>query len=330
MVLSVENLTVVSSQGKRTFPVVEDLSLSIGRGGTLALVGESGCGKTVSALSIMGLLPPGFSIASGSITLGGEKISSLPKSKLRGLRGRRMSMIFQEPMTALNPVMAIGKQVAEVLKSHRICPPGQIKGRVVDLLAEVGLPDPERQYWAYPHEFSGGMRQRVMCVMALAASPDLIIADEPTTALDATVQAQILDLLRDLQAKRGLAILLITHNLLAASLLADRVAVLYAGRKVEEGPTDEVLTNPLHPYARGLMDSQPKLTLGQGGTQGMARRLKIIAGQVPPPSQRQGGCHFHGRCEASTDKCQKEIPTLIARSGGHSVACFGAEEGGKA
>ncbi|MDR3135033.1 MAG: ABC transporter ATP-binding protein, partial [Deltaproteobacteria bacterium] len=193
MALAVDNLTVVSAVGNSVYPVVEGLSFSIEAGQTLALVGESGCGKTITALSIMGLLPKGFSIATGSVSLGGTEISSLGQAGLRSLRGRRVSMIFQEPMTALNPVMTIGKQVSEVLLEHKICSRKEARAMVVDLLAEVGLSEPERQYHAYPHEFSGGMRQRVMCVMALAASPDLIIADEPTTALDATVQAQILD-----------------------------------------------------------------------------------------------------------------------------------------
>jgi peptide/nickel transport system ATP-binding protein len=321
MVLSVENLSVESRLGGSTVPVVEDLSLSVPAGATLALVGESGCGKTVTALALMGLLPPGFRVAGGSIRLGGEELTALAPKELRRRRGRVMSMIFQEPMTALNPVMTVGRQITEILLAHRVCPKAEARARAVALLAEVGLSEPERRFESYPHEFSGGMRQRVMCVMAICANPRLIIADEPTTALDATIQTQILELLRHLQLKTGAAILLITHNLLAASILADRLAVLYAGRLVEVGPAHEVLGDPLHPYTRALMGSQPRLRLGREARGGQAPPLTGIPGQVPPPGSRPEGCAFHGRCPMASADCLRLRPRLIPAGPERLGAC---------
>jgi peptide/nickel transport system ATP-binding protein len=323
MVLAVDNLVIGAGLGGRTVPVVEDLSLHVAAGETLALVGESGCGKTVTALAVMGLLPPGLAVSGGSIRLAGENLGSLGSSELRRRRGRVMSMIFQEPMTALNPVMTVGRQITEVLLAHRVCPPGEARARAVAMLGEVGIEDPERGFGSYPHEFSGGMRQRVMFVTAVCANPRLIIADEPTTALDATVQAQMLELLRDLQGKTGAAVLLITHNLLAASILADRLAVLYAGRLVETGPAAAVLNAPVHPYTRALMGSQPRLRLGREAGAGDPGPLAAIPGQVPPPGRRPSGCAFSGRCPAAAGACASERPPMVQAGPGHFGACLG-------
>ncbi|MDR1656581.1 MAG: ABC transporter ATP-binding protein [Deltaproteobacteria bacterium] len=322
MVLAVENLFIHGPSSSGPVAVVESLTLALPAATTLALVGESGCGKTITALSIMGLLPPGFFITSGSVKLGGEELTFLSKTELRQRRGKSMAMIFQEPMTALNPVMTVGRQITEVLLTHRVCPPSQARDKAIALLGQVGLKEPEKRFSSYPHEFSGGMRQRVMCVMAICANPQLIIADEPTTALDATVQAQILELLRELQSQSGAAILLITHNLLAASILADRLTVLYAGSVMETGPTAAVLNSPAHPYTRGLLGSQPRLRLGRDALCGIPPTLAAISGQVPPPGRRPLGCAFFSRCPQALKDCRDNRPHPVSKGPEHQAACF--------
>jgi peptide/nickel transport system ATP-binding protein len=327
MVLAVDNLLIERQLGSYWVPVVESLSLSVASGKTLALVGESGCGKTVTALAIMGLLPGGFKTASGSIRVAGEELTAFSPAALTGWRGKVMSMIFQEPMTALNPVMTVGRQITEIILTHKLCPPDQARKRAISLLGEVGIDEPERRFNSYPHEFSGGMRQRVMCVMAICANPKLIIADEPTTALDATVQTQILELLKDLQGKSGAAILLITHNLFAASILADHLAVLYAGRLVETGPVREVLDNPFHPYTLALMNSQPRLKLGRQALSEDRELLKTIVGQVPPPGSRPPGCAFYGRCPVALNDCGLHRPIIFELEPDHYGACHMLRKG---
>jgi peptide/nickel transport system ATP-binding protein len=284
--------------------VVEDLSLELEEGQTLALVGESGCGKTMTALAVMALLPQGFSISGGSLRLGGREISGLSPREARKYRGSHMTMIFQEPMTSLNPVMPVGRQVAEALIAARGLSQREAREKVVGLMARVGIDEAACAYQSYPHQFSGGMRQRIMCLMAIATQPRLVIADEPTSALDATVQGQILDLLSESQSESGAALLLITHDISAAAAIASRVAVLYAGRCLEIGPTREVLDCPLHPYTRGLLASMPNLAIGRGWEN--PGRLSEIPGQVPPLGERPPGCLFAPRCPWADSSCRRE------------------------
>ena len=312
--LKVEDLHIGFDSDSGFVPVVEKVHLQISAGQTLALVGESGCGKSLVASAIMRLLPPSGRMNRGIISLDGTDLASLDERALQQVRGNRVSMIFQEPMSALNPVFTVGAQVAEALLLHRALDSADARLQSVGLLATVGIPDPEARARSYPHELSGGMRQRVIIAMALACDPDLIIADEPTTALDVTIQAQILDLLHDLQERLGTAILFISHDFGVVSQMADNIAVMYAGRIVELGSAPDVLETPTHPYTRALLATTPRLDHS-------ARRLPAIAGRVPSPHERDAGCHFRSRCPDAELQCSTSYPELIARTGGHFCAC---------
>ena len=302
-------------------PVLEGLDLDLPGGQTLALVGESGCGKTMAALSVMGLLPDGMRQTAGHIHVAGRALSDATAAQLQDLRGPVMSMIFQEPMTALNPVFTIGEQIAEILRRHEGLGRRDAARRAVALLRAVQVPAPEQRARGYPHQMSGGMRQRVMIAMALACRPALLIADEPTTALDVTVQAQMFDLLRQMRATTGTAILLITHDLSAVAEMADAVAVLYAGRCVEQGRAADVLARPAHPYTRGLMACVPHIRLG-GRAAMAAPPLAEIKGMVPPPGERGAGCSFAPRCPLADEHCARSAPPLAGAGASHRVACW--------
>ena len=301
---------------------VDGVSFSIQPGETLGLVGESGCGKSVTSLSIMRLIasPPGR-VAGGTIRFDGRDLLRLSEPEMRKVRGNEISMIFQEPMTSLNPVLTIGRQIAESLVLHRGMTRADAMTRAIELLRLVHIPEPTRRAAEYPHQMSGGMRQRVMIAMALACDPKLLIADEPTTALDVTIQAQILDLMRELQAKTGTAILLITHDLGVVAEMAQRVVVMYAGRKVEEAPVGELFARPRHPYTRGLMNSMPRL----GASHGARERLVEIPGMVPSLREPIAGCAFADRCTYAVEACRARFPAFEAKAPGHSVACWEAD-----
>ena len=311
--LEVENLSL--SIG--TTPFVDAVSLAVAPGEILALVGESGCGKSLTAQAIMRLLPSAIRQTGGRVRLAGDDITAMPESALRTLRGRAMSMIFQEPQAALDPLARIGGQIAEALRLPR----AQARPKVLRMLAEVGIADPERRIDQYPFELSGGMCQRVMIACALIAGPAVLLADEPTTALDVTIQAQILDLLRRLARERGTAVLLITHDMGVVADIADRMAVMYAGRIAEAGPTEAVFAAPAHPYTRLLLASIPRLT-----DQPKAP-LAVIEGQVPAPASFGPGCRFAERCPRADAVCRAQTPPLRPISGGREVACHYAMDG---
>lgn len=288
--------------------VVDRLSLRIGRGETLGLVGESGCGKSVTSLAIMGLLPAKGCRVEGSIALDGRELTRLGREEWRKVRGGRVAMVFQDPMTALDPLMTVGGHLAEVLTAHAGLSGAALRSEAASWLERVGIPDPAARLNAWPHELSGGMRQRVLVAMALAGRPELLIADEPTTALDVTIQAQILDLLVSLRQELSMSMLFITHDLGVVERVADRVAVLYAGRKVEEGAVSDVLRSPRHPYADGLLGSVP-------GFRPRTGRLRSIPGQVPSPDRWPGGCRFHPRCDRAVEACRTVEPPFDALRG---------------
>jgi len=295
-------------------PVIEGVSLTIHAGEMLGLVGESGCGKSVTALSIMRLLAePPMRITGGSIAFEGTDILSLDEDQLRRLRGDRIAMIFQEPMTSLNPVFTIGDQIAEVVLLHRDVPRAAAEARAVELLTRVGIPSPKTAMGRYPHQLSGGQRQRVMIAMALACDPRLLVADEPTTALDVTVQAQILDLIDDLRRETGMAVLLITHDLGVVSQYCDRVAVMYGGRVVEEATSAELFAHPRHRYTEALLRTIP-------ASNPPGVELPAIPGTVPPPGRRPAGCTFHPRCHAMIETCGKTMPDLVGDA--HRIRCW--------
>jgi oligopeptide/dipeptide ABC transporter ATP-binding protein len=295
---------------------VDGISLDINKGETLGLVGESGCGKSVTALSIMRLIPdPPGRIVQGEILLEGRNLLDLKESEMRRVRGNKISMIFQEPMTSLNPVFRAGRQIAEAAVLHQKISWSKAKELTIDMLAKVEIPAPAERYGEYPHQLSGGMKQRVMIAMALVCNPSLLIADEPTTALDVTIQAQILRLLRNLQKELGMSVLLITHDLGVVAETAHRVAVMYAGKIVELTDAYSLFARPLHPYTRALLESIPKL--GE-----KKRRLSVIPGEVPNPLAFPPGCRFHPRCRYATDVCTKEIPALEEHEKRHLVACY--------
>ena len=301
---------------------VDGVSFALARGETLAIVGESGCGKSVTALSLMRLVPdPPGRIVGGSIRLDTVDILSLEDDELRAMRGRDISMIFQEPMTSLNPVMTIGRQLGEVLSLHQTLTKSELQSKVVELLSLVRIPEAAQRALQYPHQLSGGMRQRVMIAIALACNPKVLIADEPTTALDVTVQAQILELIVDLQRKLGTAVILITHDLGLVAQTAQRVIVMYAGRKVEEAAVDALFADPLHQYTRGLMASLPRLGLLRGET-ASTNRLQDIPGMVPPLTKLPIGCAFAPRCARADDRCRGEYPPYEEKSAGHWAACW--------
>ena len=304
---------------------VDDVSFHLMPGETVGLVGESGCGKSVSALSIMRLIqdPPGR-IVSGNIRFRDADLLSLSLSKMRAVRGNRISMIFQEPMTSLNPVYTIGDQIGEVFVLHQKTGKKEALDRTVEMLEKVQIPSPEKRVHEYPHELSGGMRQRAMIAMALACNPDLLIADEPTTALDVTIQAQIIDLMLELKTDFNAAILMITHDLGVVAETAQRVVVMYAGRVVEEGKTADIFENPLHPYTQGLLQSVP--VIGRRARFGR-ERLKEITGMVPSLYDLPVGCAFHPRCPHAMEKCRLHRPVFTEHGDGHRVRCFKASAG---
>lgn len=318
--LAVDSLRVYFNTPDGVARAVDGVSFTVAAGETVGLVGESGCGKSVTALSLLRLVPPPGRIESGSsIRFNGKDLASLPTEELRQLRGNRLSMIFQEPMTALNPVLTVGDQIAEVVRVHQTVARAEAWERAVKMLAHVGIPDPAARAKQYPHELSGGMRQRVMIAMALILEPQLVIADEPTTALDVTIQAQILELLRDMRTRTGLALLLITHDLGVVAEMASRVIVMYAGEVVEEAPVEELFENPSHPYTEGLLAAIPRM--GEESD-----RLKTIRGTVPPPTAWPSGCRFRDRCPYAFDRCEKEKPELLQLSSGHRARCHLIEE----
>ena len=324
LVLEVKNLKTVFFTNSGLFKAVDDVSFTVKRGETLAIVGESGCGKSVTALSLMRLVPdPPGRIVGGTVTLEGTDLLALDEARMRAIRGNRISMIFQEPMTSLNPVMRIGDQIVEAVRLHRAMSTREARDIAVEMLRLVRIPEPARRAREYPHQLSGGMRQRVMIAMALACNPKLLIADEPTTALDVTIQAQILQLMLDLKRRVGAAIVLITHDLGVVAEIAERVMVMYAGRKVEEAPVAELFRSPRHPYTQGLLGAVPKLGSSLTGT---ARRLAEIPGQVPSLKARIQGCVFAGRCSLATDLCREFAPGLEEKGPRHIAACHYARK----
>ncbi len=319
--LEVEDLKTYFFTRDGVVRAVDGISFSVAPGETLAIVGESGCGKSVTSLSILRLIasPPGRTVA-GRVLFEGRDLLKLSEPEMRRVRGDAISMIFQEPMTSLNPVLTIGHQIAEVLMLHRGLPREAALQRSVEMLRLVRMPEPERRIAQYPHQLSGGMRQRVMIAIALACEPRLLIADEPTTALDVTIQAQILDLMRELKDRTGAAIVLITHDLGVVAEMAQRVVVMYAGRKIEEAPVVALFARPRHPYTRGLLDSIPKL--GAAIQSGALPRLREIPGTVPSLAEPIVGCAFAPRCAYATLRCQSETPPLEEKAPGHHVACW--------
>jgi peptide/nickel transport system ATP-binding protein len=319
--LDVQHLTISFPGGPAgRFHPVDGVSFSLARGETLALVGESGCGKSLTSLALLRLVPPPGRIEAGSaIRLGDTDVLALQGEALRQIRGRRVGMIFQDPMTSLNPVFTVGDQITEGMHAHFRISKREARDRALALLQEVGIPDPVSRLSAYPHQLSGGMRQRVMIAIALSAEPDVLVADEPTTALDVTVQAQILEVLDRLRESRGMAILLITHDLGVVAGRADRVAVMYAGQIVEEAPTARLFAAPTHPYTQGLFASIPRLT-------GAVGRLTPITGSVPPPTAWPSGCRFRPRCPKAFDRSET-APPLLEVAPGHRARCWLVEEG---
>jgi peptide/nickel transport system ATP-binding protein len=311
----VRDLSVRFDTDDGTVHAVDRMALTLAPSQVLGIVGESGCGKSVTALSILGLLPKTATVT-GSVVFEGAELLGASRSRLRKIRGRKISFVFQEPMTSLNPVLRVGHQLEEVLREHMDLSRGAARARAVDLLDLVHIPDPERRVQEYPHQLSGGMRQRVMIAMALACDPKILIADEPTTALDVTIQAGILDLLRELRERLGTAIILITHNLGVVADLADRVVVMYAGRKAEEAPVGELFAHPQHPYTIGLLGAVPRPGSARNG------RLQEIPGRVPSLAQLPGHCAFADRCPRADEQSWSEVPELRRVRPDHTVACF--------
>ncbi len=313
--LEVKGLRVGFSTAKGPVYPVDGVSFTLDRGETLALVGESGSGKTLTGLSLLRLMPPGGRIdPASSILLDGKPVLMLQPEPLRQMRGKRLAMVFQDPMSSLNPVLTVGDQISETIRAHLPVDKTEARWRAEALLAEVGIPEPAKRYGSYPHQLSGGMRQRVMIAIALSAEPELLIADEPTSALDVTVQAQILEVLDRLRAARGMAVLLITHDLGIVAGRADRVAVMYAGRIVEEATTAQLYSSPHHPYTRGLFASIPRLS-------GAKEKLKPIPGMVPSPGDWPSGCRFRNRCPSAFQKCSDEPPVRVIEPG-HTSRCW--------
>jgi oligopeptide/dipeptide ABC transporter ATP-binding protein len=318
MLVEVNNLCVHFDTEAGLVKAVDGVSFHINKGETLAVVGESGSGKSVTSLAIMGLLPkPAGKLAGGSIRFNGIDLAQRSEAEMRRMRGTEMGMIFQEPMTSLNPVMTVGEQIAERLRTHERLSPRAARAKAIDMLRLVRIPDPARRAENYPHQMSGGMRQRVMIAIALACHPKLLIADEPTTALDVTIQAQILDLMRRLQAEFGMGILFITHDLGVVAEMADRVVVMYAGRAVEEAGVREIFARPRMPYTRALLRSIPRVDRAAAHQQ----RLEAITGNVPNPLHMPSGCAFHPRCAFVEPACQSETQILQDTGGGHMVRC---------
>jgi oligopeptide/dipeptide ABC transporter ATP-binding protein len=316
--LEVDRLSVTFQSLPGGMALIDAASFRLEAGRTLCLVGESGCGKSLMSLAVMGLLPkPAADVLGGTVRLAGEDLMAANADRLADLRGNRMAMIFQEPMTSLNPAFTIGDQITEAVMRHRRVTAAEARRLALEVLKRVRIPAPEARLGSYPHQMSGGMRQRVMIAMALVNEPQLLIADEPTTALDVTIQAQILRLIRDLQRENGTAVLLVTHDLGVVAEMADDVAVMYAGRIVEIGPTAEIFNNPQHPYTIGLMGSLPSAGSRKG-------RLASIPGAVPPPRQWLAGCRFATRCPFAEPRCATEAPPLAEMGDRHRAACFRA------
>ena len=318
--LSIKNLTVVFKTRLGEVPVIDDVSFNIAPGEILGIVGESGCGKTMTSLAVMRLMPEQGKVTSGSIRLSGEDLVVASEARMRGLRGNEISMVFQEPMTSLNPVFSVGEQIAEVLKAHQGLSKIEARDHAVELLESVKIPLPSRRANDYPHQLSGGMRQRVMIAIALACKPKVLIADEPTTALDVTVQAHIFELLHELRDQTGTSIILITHDMASVAEMAERVMVMYAGRKVEEGPVEEILTNPLHPYTQGLIRCVPHLMEKISPER---QDLHEIPGIVPPISHfGRIECLFAPRCSFVEDRCLNQRPLDSKSAKEHLTACW--------
>jgi len=314
--LAVENLRTEFPSPRGVATVLHGVSLTIGRGEAVGMVGESGCGKTMTARSILRIVPPPGRVTAGRVVLDGRDLLALSEGEMAGVRGRRIAMIFQEPGAALNPVISVGEQITDVLRAHHAASRGDARTRAIELLREVGIPDPAARLSAFPHQLSGGTQQRVAIAIALACAPDVLIADEPTTALDVTIQAQILQLLRRLTVDKGLGLLFITHNIGAVAQIADRIIVMYAGRVVEDGSVDAVIDTPQHPYTRALLRAMPTM---------MARReerLLEIEGQVPDLANPPLGCPFHPRCPAVMAHCGVQDPPLAEMEPGRRVACW--------
>jgi len=329
--LSVRNLSTSFPTGEGTLSAVDGVSFDVPKGGTVALVGESGSGKTVTSLSIMRLVPSPGTIDGGEILFEGQNLCTLPERAMRSLRGRKISMIFQEPMTSLNPVYTIGSQVGEVVRVHQKASRRQARERTIEMLKLVGIAAPETRVDAYPHQLSGGMRQRVMIAMALSCQPDLLIADEPTTALDVTIQSQILDLLARLQEKLGMSIILITHDLGVVAESAEHMVVMYAGRIVEQGPVRDLFRAPKHPYTEGLLRTLPPPNTSRArGSPDRPPRLPTIEGAPPDLLHPPHGCRFRERCSYAEDRCKNEEPALLEVGPGRSSRCFFVDRVGKA
>jgi oligopeptide/dipeptide ABC transporter ATP-binding protein len=324
-VLEIEDLQTQFFTADGVVRAVDGVSYAVRSGETLGVVGESGCGKSVTALSILRLVasPPGRIVA-GAIRFQGRNLLDLDETEMEAIRGNDISMIFQEPMTSLNPLFSVGHQIGEAIELHQRVPRRQAMHQAVEMLRRVKIPEPEQRARAYPHQLSGGMRQRVMIAMALSCNPKLLIADEPTTALDVTIQAQILDLMRELQEKFGTAIIFITHDMGVVAENADRVVVMYAGRKVEEAPVDELFDHPAHPYTRGLLGSLPKLDETARASRQGRGRLNEIKGMVPSLANLPSGCTFAPRCTHATDECRTAYPPLSQQGSDHWVACWHA------
>jgi oligopeptide/dipeptide ABC transporter ATP-binding protein len=318
VLVEIKNLRTFFYTEDGVVPAVDGIDLTIHEGRVVGLVGESGCGKSVTALSIMRLIPnPPGKIMGGEIFFHGEDLLKKSDEEMRHIRGDKISMIFQEPMTSLNPVYTVGNQVSEAITLHQKLDAPEAKKRTIELLRLVGIPEPERRFSQYPHELSGGMRQRVMIAMALSSSPDLLISDEATTALDVTIQAQILDLMRSLQKKLGMAILIITHNLAVVAEMAEIIAIAYAGKIVENASASEIFKAPRHPYTYGLLHSIPRFAEKR-----TSEPLPAIEGMVPSPYHMPKGCRFNPRCPFATEKCREEEPDIVELTPGHLVRCF--------
>ncbi len=316
--LEIDNLQTVFSTSRGELRAVDGVSVKIEEGRTLGVVGESGCGKTMLALSVLRLIPPNGRIHAGRILFQGRNLLDLTEDEMRQKRGADIGMIFQEPMTSLNPVLRVGDQIAEAVSLHRGLPAKEALGESIRMLAEVGIADPARRVKDYPHQLSGGMRQRVMIAMAMSCSPKLLLADEPTTALDVTIQAQILELISELQKKNNMAVMLITHDLGVVAQVAHTVAVMYAGKIVEQAAADDLFANPLHPYTKGLIESRPAAC---GNPASIVTRLKTIPGSVPSLYSLPVGCRFSDRCGYVSEACRLREPDLAETRNGHFVAC---------
>ena len=322
-----ENLLVIDGlrdvlklkNGEAAYPV-DGVSFTVPRSKTVGLVGESGCGKSMTARTVMRILDKGISVAEGHITFDGEDLLALPEPQMRDIRGNRIAMIFQEPMTALNPSISVGKQVREAILLHEKVSRAEAKERVIQMLREVGIPEADRRYKSYPHQLSGGLRQRICIAMGMICNPDLLIADEPTTALDVTVEAQILELMKRLQRESGMSILIITHNLGVVADICDEVNVMYAGQIVEHATKAEIFNRPLHPYTIGLMDAIPRVN-GD-----MEHDLHTIPGTVPALGNFPEGCRFCTRCPFADERCRTQAPALEDAGDGHLVRCFKPQE----